>query len=767
MDKKIENYRKFFLDQVQDMQRKYRKLRSTKVRQLVQDEHVFVAIVDRVREENGLVVMRFDCGHVPRLRVRCSFVLVTRRAREHFGDDIANWQCTFNDFISGQEYCTGASCGLPVCYIGDGGPSRQVGFSGVSLAMFTRIKNELSIGTRIRVFLYEPEPPTDYLLNLSEFAKHHFNDPLMLAEPTKEYDQWTPQPLSYDAAHPGAIANAISTALDVNDSVALQGPPGTGKSYTIAQIVAKYISQDRNVCVTAMANEGLMELITQEPLKDHLAKGRLSKTLLTIDEKACAKGLRDANTDLLVGNGSALFATNYQLSKLFPKIGINEVEARYDLIVVEEASQAYLTTIAACMKLGQRVLVVGDPMQLPPIVKSQKKEEYKKWGVDVQVNGMLTYILGTDVKSFRIVTTFRLPPKTAAITGVFYGDSLKSVSPGAPKFEADGDARFPCGGGVVFEKCDGPNNTVLSDSAIRAMDAVLSKIESEHTKRSLTIITPFVDSVKAIQRQFANRIKRTEFSVETIDRVQGATVDYAIVYFPLNNVPFSLNQSRFNVATSRSRGVTLILSDYNPLGMTSITGKVREYFRRICPPEILKTEDLGGSKLKNNQEILPHKVTAKISIPGAEEELLRLQSAMNSLQVKLMEWIKGWLPIIYPTNTWRDGVVRKLSALQYNAIKANGVMSVDGLDLNELLSVFIGSFREFQSASHIAQELQTLAFHIRDIRHVNAHRRTNEIVNVDVKDIKYHIDTIDRFLAGLDKAVKPESIKPKITVTSG
>ena len=108
-----------------------------------------------------------------------------------------------------------------------------------------------------------------------------------------------------------------------------------------------------------------------------------------------------------------------------------------------------------------------------------------------------------------------------------------------------------------------------------------------------------------------------------------------------------------------------------------------------------------------------------------------------------------------------------MSALQYNAIKASGVMSVDGLDLNELLSVFIGSFREFQFASHITQELQTLAFHIRDIRHVNAHRRTNEIVNVDVKDVKYHIDTIDRFLAGLDKAVKPESIKPKITVTSG
>ena len=196
--------------------------------------------------------------------------------------------------------------------------------------------------------------------------------------------------------------------------------------------------------------------------------------------------------------------------------------------------------------------------------------------------------------------------------------------------------------------------------------------------------------------------------------------------------------------------------------MRSVTGKVREYLERVVgivrkepPPIMTDNQVIDAGRLGVNEK------------PPEELGLARLQAAINSLQVKLMEWIKCWLPIIYPTNTWRDGVVKKLSALQYNAIKANGIMSVEGLDLNELLSVFIGSFREFQSASHITQELQTLAFHIRDIRHVNAHRRTNEIVNVDVKDVKYHIDTIDRFLAGLDKAVKPESIKPKITVTSG
>jgi hypothetical protein len=206
---------------------------------------------------------------------------------------------------------------------------------------------------------------------------------------------------------------------------------------------------------------------------------------------------------------------------------------------------------------------------------------------------------------------------------------------------------------------------------------------------------------------------------------------------------------------------------------------VMSYLRRLIGERVEKNAsavEIGGDKETDVLEdfINTKSTSSKLGNDGQEKEspsippdLAQLQTAMNSLQVKLMEWIKGWLPIIYPTNTWRDGVIKKLSALQYNAIKANGIMSVEGLDLNELLSVFIGSFREFQSASHIAQELQTLAFHIRDIRHVNAHRRTNEIVNVDVKDIKYHIDTIDRFLAGLDKAVKLETVKPKITIAGG
>lgn len=52
-----------------------------------------------------------------------------------------------------------------------------------------------------------------------------------------------------------------------------------------------------------------------------------------------------------------------------------------------------------------------------------------------------------------------------------------------------------------------------------------------------------------------------DLTIETIDRIQGMTVDYSILYIPGRNPGFALEERRFNVATSRSRSTTLIISD--------------------------------------------------------------------------------------------------------------------------------------------------------------------------------------------------------------
>lgn len=93
---------------------------------------------------------------------------------------------------------------------------------------------------------------------------------------------------------------------------------------------------------------------------------------------------------------------------------------QYDLVVIEEASQAFLTAIVAFKQLGVDCLIVGDPMQLPPIVKLNNPQ-YNSWNVATQVEGLKSMALGTSIKSYRIVTTFRLTSRSASLTKCFTG----------------------------------------------------------------------------------------------------------------------------------------------------------------------------------------------------------------------------------------------------------------------------------------------------------------------------------------------------------
>ena len=270
-----------------------------------------------------------------------------------------------------------------------------------------------------------------------------------------------------------------------------------------------------------------------------------------------------------------------KISGQFRSISPRQSVPMYDLVVVEEASQAYLTTIAASLRLGRDVLIVGDPMQLAPIVISEDKPEYKRWNAVTQAEGLLTFVLGNEVASYRITTTFRLSAASASLTSVFYGGELRSVSPRQLDWSHLDGKYFPAAGGVVVDVLTGGEDGVLSVAAAKVIEYVLGKIEGESPSASVAIITPFKETVKAIQRRYSFEGRKLNVSVETIDRVQGATVDYTILYFPLRNVAFALNERRFNVATSRSRSTTLILSDYELLEMRSVTGKVREFLERV------------------------------------------------------------------------------------------------------------------------------------------------------------------------------------------
>lgn len=620
---KVQNYQRFFSDQVKEAELEQKTLIKSPMDLLFRKEEILIGYVDHVNEKLGHVVIRFPKDRAPRLKVQKSIMVIKKTAKSELGSNVYNWNCSFIDFCKESRFHSNTSELLPLYYQKGENPSYDyVGCTGVSIALFDLFKDALTSGKVISVLVYTPFPPVDYFNNLANFLGLYDSLPEQVIEPKIDIEDWHPEELEYNPLNETAIPEQIMQTLDDDGCCVLQGPPGTGKSYTIAHIIAKYLDEQKTVCVTTMANKGLIELVKQEPLLPYLAEGRISKSNLSADERRTVKGLKPIKKGFAVPKGELFCSTNYVLSQVYNSNNITDDGLpSYDLIIIEEASQAFLASIVAFKKLGKKCLIVGDPMQLPPIISNPRKAIYKAWNVNTQVEGLRTFALGTDVKSYRIVTTFRLTDASAKLTGIFYDNRFRSVQKEKVDFCKCNSPLFPNGGGVLYLNTQDFTNGVISGTALEIISSVIALISANYPKRSLAIISPFNDSVKQLQKSFLNDSNLDDITIETIDRIQGMTVDYAILYIPGRNPGFALDERRFNVATSRSRSTTLIITDIQLEYLHSLSPKVSTFIKKC------DVVSLNESKTAN----------AKSDIDGYEDDIKALYPGLEDIVDQLLQ----------------------------------------------------------------------------------------------------------------------------------
>ena len=622
---KISNYKSFFADQIKEAVDEQQKVNRSSMRQLFRSGDLSLAYVESIQRETGMIILKFPRKMAPRLKVQKSITIISKGAFQELGNHPVEWDCTWERFCNDASFHSAGSDITPMHYIqGKNDGFDYVACSGISGKLYDIFDKTTSAGRSLSVIIYNPFPPTDYYKNLGRYMDMFSANEELILEPRIDYEDWQPEELAFDEANPSGISNTILKTLDESDCCILQGPPGTGKSYTIATIIASYLDNDKSVCVTTMANKGLIELIKQEPLKEYVPLGKIYKTNLSVDEQRQIKGVKNASSNLIVPNGELLCATNYVLSSVYSekKMALNGLPS-YDLIVIEEASQAFLTTIAAFKQLGKKCLIVGDPMQLPPIVKLNNPM-YNAWNVNTQVEGLKTFALGTDIKAYRIVTTFRLTEKSAALTKIFYGNRFVSVKKEYQDFSSAGLALFPNEGGVLYWCTNDLKDGLYSDSADVMIRKVVETMESNFPQMTLAIMTPFRDTVKELQKRFSNSDVELDVTIETIDRIQGMTVDYAVLYIPGRNPGFALEERRFNVATSRSKSTTLIISDM-PLGQ----------FHTI-PSKVIKFVSMCD-QINNLYQIKKNEAAQNESNRKADESPQNIQIIGNgSIQLKFM-----------------------------------------------------------------------------------------------------------------------------------
>lgn len=585
---RLESYEKFFQLQRRDQEKKYEQYANTPLNSLFSEGRAYYGTVMGTTEY-GQIILHFDTLVAPRLKVPMVFCLIKKNAYEDYGVEISKWNCTSLKFRENFGAHTNFSDILPIYFLNE---RKTIGCGNVSLEMVKAVRTALEQHVSIKFVMLETLPPTELLMNLAEYIKLHPSDKNLLLAPKISYDEWTPTELKST----DNVADRVISSLKEHNICVLQGPPGTGKSYTLGEIISKMVVEKNSICVTTQSNASLISLISQDTMKPVIENGTISKTVLSAEEKKKHPYLIPADKDLLISKGSLLCSTYYSLSRIINKID----QPIYDLIVIEEASQAFLTAIAAFMKLGKKCLIIGDPMQLPPIAEIVNSSDYNGIDISTQTYGMLTYICSEDVPCYRMTTSYRLTPTSTNQSKYFYGGHLSSVQKKKLTFNVPSDIKpfFPEEGGTVIYTTKGSSGANCSEEALEVIRKIVDTFKGYYPKRRLAILTPFVLTTKALQTEFCKDDQTLDILVDTINRIQGETVDYTIYYVPLRNHSFAFSDNLFNVATSRSRSTTLLITDI-PLDLVPISSnKVRQFLNDCKSVNFDERSDIDRNEIK-------------------------------------------------------------------------------------------------------------------------------------------------------------------------
>ena len=546
----LRQYEKFFKLLRRDQEKKFEEYALTSLSSLFEKGRAFYGDIVGV-SEYGYLILNFKSPFKPRLKTLLSLCVLRSSAYTEYGESIKKWNCSSIKFRESVVH-TSFSDVLPIFYLKD---KNTIGCGQIHLELQKAISLALEKKRKLSFIILEKLPPTELLLNLCDYIQLNPNNEYLYLKPQKQYSEWMPIEIKDDAD----ISSIVINSFENNDICVIQGPPGTGKSYNLGKIISDFTALGKNVCVTTQSNASLISLVNQDTLVPLTRRKHVYKTVLSVEEKKKYPFLMPADNNLLIENGSLLCSTYYSLSKIINKVS----EPIYDLIVIEEASQAYLTAIAAFLKLGRKCLIIGDPMQLPPIADIFNCSDYQGIDIDTQINGMRTFICAMDIPSFRLTTSYRLTPQSACQTKVFYNDNLYSKHKEQIIFNVPDNLSpfFPVEGGSVIFQTKGCTGGDCSQESLDLMKSIEGVFKRYYPKRKLAILSPYVITTNLLQEEFCRESQCFDILVETVSRIQGATVDYTIYYIPLRNLDFAFSDNLFNVATSRSRSTTLIIID--------------------------------------------------------------------------------------------------------------------------------------------------------------------------------------------------------------
>lgn len=364
---------------------------------------------------------------------------------------------------------------------------------------------------------------------------------------------------------------AVKYALLADDLFCIHGPPGTGKTRTLVEIVRRAVEAGESVLVCADSNQAVDNILVGESTPTEPDRGSLhafgqhGTGEYVLDRRNVSQSARDTVAEWYKrtpGSADVVAATNGSAAR---------IERRFDLVVIDEATQATIATSTIPLSKASTVILAGDHRQLPPFSKTESPPSssaglslfehiYTEDGVfeDVGLQLRTQYRMHRDIAYF--------PNRE------FYDRALQTGVDIAPVGEHPPIVGYNIGGTEHSRGTSYANN----EEAV-LIGTLIDRIQDEDIPPAeIGVITPYAAQTTQIEETLTNAdgIKNQEsITIDTIDAFQGSERTVIIISFVRSNPDGEIGflgrasdgPRRLNVAMTRAQRLCMLVGDWTTL----------------------------------------------------------------------------------------------------------------------------------------------------------------------------------------------------------
>ena len=394
--------------------------------------------------------------------------------------------------------------------------------------------------------------------------------------------------------------NVFMRCLATPAVLGVQGPPGTGKTFVLAYVIEALARRGKRVVLVAPTHQAVNNALSA------IHALFPARRLIKYGDEFKSEGLSpdipiiSSIQALPVETHETIVGLSYQAA--IQRLMISDHKALSPhVLVIDEAGQLPLSQgICAGLCGAGSILLFGDDQQMPPVFSSDVSENSYALSIFAQ----LRKVVPDAIRMLEI--TYRLNSELCrSIAKAFYDSSgnislRPSIQAGSRTFRAAFSA----------DSSDPFQNSVLRSDHSLVWVCVPETIGLQHNPKEaliaaqlisfclhhgldaseVAVVTPFRRQAMLIRNLLGSALEKDALLpiIDTVERVQGATVEMVVVSlcasqpdYVASLAGFLFSPNRMNVAISRARTKAIILASPDIFNVTPLEYQGLQ-FRNKC-----------------------------------------------------------------------------------------------------------------------------------------------------------------------------------------